>query len=207
MYIRYVHHLCESSPFPRRLSSIFKVQRMAHRAVTLHGDPAGSRGVCSLLLDSCRKTRSRIHACLIDVYLFRCIFCIFIISGESSPFPRRLSSIFKCRRKIHRAVTLHGDPAGSRGVCSLLLDSCRKTRSRIHACLIDVYLFRCIFCIFIISGESSPFPRRLSSIFKVLRIAQIEQSLFMETQLGPGGSALSCWTLLEKHEAGFMHVC
>jgi len=49
--------------------------------------------------------------------------------------------IFKERRHIHRPVTLHGDPAGSRGVCSLLLDSSGKTRNRFYGCMIDaVYL-------------------------------------------------------------------
>ena len=40
----------KSSPRGNRLISIFKVIRMTHRVVTLHGDTAGSRGVCSLLL-------------------------------------------------------------------------------------------------------------------------------------------------------------
>ena len=34
----------------------------------------------------------------------------------------------------------------------------------------------------------------------------IDRSLFMETQLGPGESALSCWTLLEIQKTGFMDI-
>ena len=44
-----------------------------------------------------------------------------MISDKSSPLLNRLISIFKVNRLFHRVVTLQGDTAGSRGVCSLLL--------------------------------------------------------------------------------------
>ena len=56
------------SPFLRRLGiSIFGFRMLSHGQVSLHGDTAGSRAVCSLLLDSSRKTRTRIKGCLRDV--------------------------------------------------------------------------------------------------------------------------------------------
>ena len=119
----------ESSPFLRRLViSIFKVMTLFHRTVTLCGDTAGSRGVCSLLLESSRKTRTRIYRCLKNAV-------IFVIPDESSPLLNRLISFFKVNRFFHRVVTLHGDTAGSRGVCPLLLDSSRETR--VYGCRID----------------------------------------------------------------------
>ena len=124
--------------------------------------------------------------------------CTFIICDESSPLLNGLISILKGYRNSHRAVTLHGDTAGSRGVCSLLLDSSRKTRNRIYGCLIEaVPLWSLI----------NP---HLFSIdwFPSLKITgwSIEWSLFMETQLGPGESALCCWILLGKQEPGFLSV-
>ena len=113
------------------------------------------------------------------------------VLAESSPFLRRLViSIFKLVRKIHRPVTLHGDTAGSRGVCSLLLDSSRKTRTRIYGRLIEA-----------VSSWSLINPHLFSiDWFPSLNSGglSIEWSLFMETQLGPGESALCCWTLLEN---------
>ena len=44
--------------------------------------------------------------------------CIFVISDKSSPLLNRLIYIFKVNRLFHREVALHGDTAGSSGVCS-----------------------------------------------------------------------------------------
>ena len=118
------------------------------------------------------------------------------VLAESSPFLRRLViSIFKGQRYLHRVVTLHGDTAESRGVCSLLLDSSRKTRTRIYGRLIEA-----------VSLWSLINPHLFSiDWFPSLNLTgtSIDRSLFMETQLGPGESALCCWTLLEKQEPGF----
>ena len=174
--------LAESSPFLRRLViSIFKLVRKIHRPVTLHGDTAGSRGVCSLLLDSSRKNKNQ------DLWTFDRS-CIFMISDKSSPLLNRLISIFKDNRLIHRPVTLHGDTAGSRGVCSLLLDTSRKTRTRIYGCLIDAVVLWFL---------TNPYPSSLEGRLSLSPGGwPIERSLFKETQLGPGESALSFWTLL-----------
>ena len=114
------------------------------------------------------------------------------VLAESSPFLRRLViSIFKGQRYLHRVVTLQGDTAGSRGVCSLLLDSSRKTRTRIYGRLIEA-----------VSLWSLINPHLFSiDWFPSLNLTgwSIEWSLFMETQLGPGESALCCWTLKNKH--------
>ena len=59
---------------------------------------------------------------------------VFIICLKLLPLLSGGAAIFKLRRMSHRPVTLHGDTAGSRGVCSLLLDSSRKTRTRIYGC-------------------------------------------------------------------------
>ena len=100
-------------------------------------------------------------------------------------------SIFKLNRWIHRLVTLHGDTAGSRGVCSLLLDSSRKTRTRIYGRLIEA-----------VSLWSLINPHLFSiDWFPSLNLTgwSIEWPLFMETQLGPGESALCCLLLKNKH--------
>ena len=46
----------------------------------------------------------------------------------------------KKRRSIHRLVTLHGDTAGSRGFCSLLLDASRSIITRIYGLIDAVFL-------------------------------------------------------------------
>ena len=57
-----------------------------------------------------------------------------MISDKSSPRLNRLISIFKPNRMIHRVVTLHGDTAGSRGVCSLLPPSENKHHLEVRIC-------------------------------------------------------------------------
>ena len=153
-----------------------------HRTVTLCGDTAGSRGVCSLLLESSKKTRTRIYRCLKNAV-------IFVIPDESSPLLNRLISFFKVNRLFHRVVTLHGDTAGSRGVCSLLLDSSRKTRTRIYGRLIEAVSLWSLINPHLFSIDW--FPSFNSAGWF------IEWSLFMETQLGPGESALCCCSGLQ----------
>ena len=88
-------------------ASIFKLRRLIHRPATLHGDTAGSRGVCSLLPSFTKTNIWKLG--FVDVVKFDNLF------DKSSLFLRRLVAfIFKLRRFIHRPVTLHGDTAGSR---------------------------------------------------------------------------------------------
>ena len=107
-------------------------------------------------------------------------------------------AIFKRDRWIHRPVTLHGDTAGSRGVCSLLLNSSRRLKNRIYGRLMDsVFLYSLINTYLFSLGW---FPS------SNLRGGSLDWWLFTETQLGPGESAVFCWTLVEKQEAGFIDV-
>ena len=164
-------------PLPSGGASIFKFRRSIHRPVTLHGDTAGSRGICSLLLDSSQKTRTRIYGCFIDAVFLT-------ISAKSSPL-NRLFSIFETNRFVHRPVTLHGDTAGSRGVCLLLQDFSRKTRTRIYGCLIDAVFL-------IISTKSSPLLNGLISIFEISRFVHRPVTLHGDT----AGSRGVCLLLL-----------
>ena len=64
---------------------------------------------------------------------------------------------------------------------------------------------------FIISDQSLPITKpKLTYLNPPIALKPrgtiVEQSLSMETQLGLGQSALSCWTILEKQETGFMDV-
>ena len=104
-------------------------------------------------------------------------------------------SIFKLVRMFHRPVTLPGDTAG---VCSLLPDSSRNTRTRIYGHSINAVFLEWVINPHLFSIDWFP-SLNLTGWF-------IDWSLFMETQLGLGESALSCWTLLEKQEPGFMDI-
>ena len=67
---------------------------------------------------SCWTLVEKQEAGFIDVWYMLYFRSIFF---KSLPFFNRLISVFKRDRWIHRPVTLHGDTAESRGVCSLLL--------------------------------------------------------------------------------------
>ena len=60
---------------------------------------------------------------------------VFIVCLKLLPLLSGGASIFKARRSTHRPLTLHGDTAGSRGTCSLLLlwaSTHTRTRTRTH---------------------------------------------------------------------------
>jgi hypothetical protein len=65
--------------------SIFKVRRLRNRVVALHGDTARSRGVCSLLLEYSRKTRTWIYGCLIDSVVLYALTNPYLSSLEGHP--------------------------------------------------------------------------------------------------------------------------